>query len=116
MFDNADARVRPLLFDEAFYGIDAGRGDQLLRFATELGLQLVVASPDQDGVTPAVRRTTTLFLVKDGEGDVHLAPYHYFNDSGVAQRSLLAARPEAPALEAAVCVVGAANGAASDGT
>jgi energy-coupling factor transporter ATP-binding protein EcfA2 len=70
MFDNASARVRPLLFDEAFYGIDAGRREQLLRFATELGLQLVVASPDQDGATPAARRTTTLFLAKDDNGDV----------------------------------------------
>jgi len=105
MFDNADARVRPLLFDEAFYGIDAGRRDQLLRFATDLGIQLVVASPDQDGVTPSARRATTLFLVKDSEGDVHLAPYHYWNDAHVAQRSLLSDRPdEAPAADA-VCAV-----------
>ena len=69
MFDNAEARLRPLLFDEAFYGIDAGRRDQLLRFATQLGLQLFVASPDQDGVTPAVRYATTLFVVKDRQGD-----------------------------------------------
>jgi hypothetical protein len=105
MFDNAGARVRPLMFDEAFYGIDAGRRDQLLRFATDLGLQLVVASPDQDGVTPAARRTTTLFLVKDDEGDVHLAPYHYFNDSRVAQRALLPERPDEPAPEEAVCAI-----------
>jgi hypothetical protein len=79
MFDGAGAAVRPLLFDEAFYGIDAGRRDQLLRLATELGLQLFVASPDQDGVTAAVRAATTLFVVKDGNGDVHLAPYHYWS-------------------------------------
>jgi len=79
LFDRAEARLRPLLFDEAFYGIDAGRRDQLLRFASELGLQLVVASPDQDGATPAVRAATTLFVVKDERGDVHLAPYHYWN-------------------------------------
>jgi hypothetical protein len=107
MFDNADARTRPLMFDEAFYGIDAGRRDQLLRFATDLGLQLVVASPDQDGVTPSVRRTTTLFLVKDDACDVHLAPYHYWNDTRVAQRSLLRERGDEPALDAAVCVVSA---------
>jgi recombinational DNA repair ATPase RecF len=71
MFDNAGARVRPLLFDEAFYGIDAGRRDQLLRFATELGLQLVVASPEQDGVTPSATSTTTRFLLRDEHGDVH---------------------------------------------
>ncbi|HMG54194.1 MAG TPA: SbcC/MukB-like Walker B domain-containing protein [Kofleriaceae bacterium] len=79
MFDAADASVRPMLFDEAFYGIDAGRRDQLLRLATDLGLQLFVASPDQDGVTPAVRAATTLFVVKDANHDVHLAPYHYWN-------------------------------------
>lgn len=105
VFDTADARVRPLLFDEAFYGIDAGRRDELLRFATELGLQIVVASPDQDGVTPGVRRTTTLFLVKDQAGDVHLAPYHYWNDAHVAQRSLLEDRAEEPPLAEAVCVI-----------
>ncbi len=79
MFDAADASVRPMLFDEAFYGIDGGRRDQLLRLATDLGLQLFVASPDQDGVTPAVRAATTLFVVKDANHDVHLAPYHYWN-------------------------------------
>ncbi len=105
MFDNADARVRPLLFDEAFYGIDAGRRDQLLRFATDLGIQLVVASPDQDGVTPSARRATTLFLVKDADGDVHLAPYHYWNDAHIAQRSLLSERPDEASAEDAVCVV-----------
>jgi len=103
MFDNADARLRPILFDEAFYGIDAGRRDQLLRFATDLGLQLVVASPDQDGVTPSVKRTTTLFIVKDENLDVHLAPYHYWNDTRLAQPSLLS--PSEPSLEEAMCVV-----------
>ncbi len=105
MFDNADARARTLLFDEAFYGIDAGRRDQLLRFATDLGLQLVVASPDQDGVSKSASRTTTLFLVKDADCDVHLAPYHYWNDSRVAQPSLLDRRASESAATDAVCVV-----------
>lgn len=108
MFDNAGARVRPLFFDEAFYGIDAGRRDQLLRFATVLGLQLVVASPDQDGVTPSASRTTTVFLVKDENADVHLAPYHYWNDMSVAQTTLFAERAEAPDPSDAVCIVGTA--------
>lgn len=106
MFDNARAKIRPLLFDEAFYGIDSGRRDQLLKFATELEIDLVVASPDQDGVTPSARRTTTLFLVKDEHGDVHLAPYHYWNDGAVAQASLFAEREVEPGAEEARCVVG----------
>jgi uncharacterized protein YPO0396 len=104
MFDNAGAGLRPLLFDEAFYGIDAGRRDQLLRFATELGLQLVVASPDQDGVTPAVSHATTLFIVKDEHGDVHLAPYHYWHRPHAPQPDLFTASgPTEPPSAAAEC-------------
>ncbi|HUS66348.1 MAG TPA: SbcC/MukB-like Walker B domain-containing protein, partial [Kofleriaceae bacterium] len=102
LFDSIGAAVRPLLFDEAFYGIDAGRRDQLLRFATECGLQIAVASPDQDGATPAVRNATTLFVVKDDEGDVHLFPYHYWNRSG-AQGSLLDEGDKGNAPENAAC-------------
>ena len=91
VFRSSRARLTPLLFDEAFYGIDAGRREELLRFATELGLQLVVASPDQDGATPAAQRATTLFLVKDPYGDVHLAPYHYWQKT---QAGLFDAPPD----------------------
>jgi energy-coupling factor transporter ATP-binding protein EcfA2 len=100
MFDAAGAAVRPLLFDEAFYGIDAGRRDQLLRLATDLGLQLVVASPDQDGVTKSIRHATTLFVVKDVNHDIHLAPYHYWNDA-VPQPGLFDPAPPEP--DEAIC-------------
>jgi uncharacterized protein YPO0396 len=96
MFDAAGAAVRPLLFDEAFYGIDAGRRDQLLRLATELGLQLLVASPDQDGATSAARTATTLFVVKDENHDVHLAPYHYWNHASDPQAGLFDTPPPDP--------------------
>ena len=102
LFDSTQAAVRPLLFDEAFYGIDAGRRDQLLRFASDCGLQIAVASPDQDGATPAVQQATTLFVVKDEAGDVHLFPYHYWNRSPV-QGSLLEDGPAASAPEQAQC-------------
>ena len=95
LLDAAGAGLRLLLFDEAFYGIDAGRRDQLLRFATECGLQIVVASPDQDGATAAARQATTLFVVKDEAGDVHLFPYHYWT-AVEAQPSLLDPPPAGP--------------------
>ncbi|MBZ0238126.1 MAG: hypothetical protein K8M05_37800, partial [Deltaproteobacteria bacterium] len=103
LYDCAGAHLRPLFFDEAFYGIDAGRRDQLLRFATDLGMQLFVASPDQDGVTPAVRSATTLLVVKDEHHDVHLAPYHYWNHARDPQGGLFDP-PAAPPV-AAVCEV-----------
>ncbi|MFO0685210.1 MAG: SbcC/MukB-like Walker B domain-containing protein [Sandaracinus sp.] len=87
-FDGARARVTPLLLDEAFHGIDATRREALLGAASELGLQLVVASPEQDGVVRGVRSTTTLFVVKDERDDVQLVPYHYYDHAAGPQTSL----------------------------
>ena len=79
LFKGNAVRLCSLLFDEAFYGIDAGRRDQLLGFASDIGLQLLVASPDQDGVRKEVPRSTTVLVVKDVRYDVHLYPYHWDN-------------------------------------
>ncbi len=68
-----------LLFDEAFYGIDAARRDQLLAFADALGLQLFVSSPDQDGVKREIRYSVSLIVVKDENLDVHLTPVVWRN-------------------------------------
>lgn len=57
---------------EAFYGIDSGRRDQLLAFATDLGLQLFVASPDQDGVKKEIPLSTSVLVKKDADFNVHL--------------------------------------------
>ena len=56
--------------------------------------------PDQDGATAAVRAATTLFVVKDADHDVHLAPYHYWNTAHAPQADLFTPPPD-PA--AAVC-------------
>ena len=79
MYRGKKTRLHTLLFDEAFYGIDAGRRDQILGFATDLGLQLFIASPDQDGVRREVRHSTTLLVKKDTNYDVHLYPFHWKN-------------------------------------
>ena len=71
MFTGSGIQLNSLLFDEAFYGIDAQRRDQLLGFATDLGLQLFVASPDQDGVKDEIKCSTTILVVKDKDYDVH---------------------------------------------
>ena len=77
MFSGAGIRLCALLFDEAFYGIDSQRRDQLMGFASDLGLQLFVASPDQDGVRDEIAFSTSLLVVKDVNFDVHLYPYHW---------------------------------------
>lgn len=74
---NANCRLSPLLFDEAFYGIDAARRDELLAFAEDLGLQLFVASPDQDGLKQALHASTSLLVIKDAAFNVHVVPYHW---------------------------------------
>ena len=80
MFTGSGIELNSLLFDEAFYGIDAQRRDQLMGFATDLGLQLFVASPDQDGVKDEISCSTTLLVVKDKNYDVHLYPFHWKRD------------------------------------
>ena len=45
--------------------------------AKELGLQLAVASPDQDGVKPELSNSTNIFVRKDREFQVHLFPYNW---------------------------------------
>ncbi len=79
MYRGKKIRLHTLLFDEAFYGIDAGRRDQILGFATDLDLQLFIASPDQDGVRQEVRNSTTILVKKDARYDVHLYPFHWVN-------------------------------------
>lgn len=79
MLDGNKVPLHALLFDEAFYGIDAGRRDQLLGFASDLGIQLFVASPDQDGVRQEVPDSTTILVVKDDAHDVHLYPFNWEN-------------------------------------
>ena len=72
-------KASPILFDEAFYGIDAARRDQLLAFADDLGLQLFVSSPDQDGVKREIRHSVSLIVIKDENLDVHLTPVVWRN-------------------------------------
>ena len=72
-------KASPILFDEAFYGIDAARRDQLLAFADDLGLQLFVSSPDQDGVKREIRHSVSLIVIKDENLDVHLTPVIWCN-------------------------------------
>ncbi len=79
MYQQKKVHLHTLLFDEAFYGIDAGRRDQLLGFATDLDLQLFIASPDQDGVRREVGHSTTLLVKKDSDFNVHLYPFHWQN-------------------------------------
>lgn len=77
LYDKESIRLPILIFDEAFYGIDASRRDQLLALASDLELQLFVASPDQDGVKKEIPFSTSIFVVKDEQCHVHLYPYHW---------------------------------------
>ncbi len=95
MYRGKKTRLHTLLFDEAFYGIDAGRRDQILGFATDLELQLFIASPDQDGVRQEVRNSTTLLVKKDSNYDVHLFPFHWKNPSN-RQMSIFEPTPREP--------------------
>jgi uncharacterized protein YPO0396 len=83
LFNQIGSKVRTLLFDEAFYGIDAARRDELLRFASRLGISLVVATPEMDGVTEAMRSSTTLLLEKNDQNEVYIGNFAWESKEGV---------------------------------
>jgi len=87
LYDDEAIHLPVLLFDEAFYGIDAGRRDQLLAFTSDLGLQIFVASPDQDGVKREIPHSTSVLVVKDAQYNVHLYDYHW--TSGPKEQNFL---------------------------
>jgi predicted nucleic acid-binding Zn-ribbon protein len=89
LYDVPSVKLPLLLFDEAFYGIDTQRRDQLLAFASDLDLQLFVASPDQDGVKKEIPYSTSLFVIKDAEYNIHLYDFHYKNPKAGIQQDLL---------------------------
>lgn len=88
LYNSEGLRLPVLLFDEAFYGIDSQRRDQLLAFASELGLQLFIASPDQDGVKKDIPYSLSLLVVKDAEYDVHLYPFVWENPKEGIQQDM----------------------------
>jgi hypothetical protein len=77
LYDRIGARLRLLLLDEAFLGIDAGRREVLMQFADRVGVDLIVATPELDGVTPALAASSTLLLEKSVEHDVYVSDYHW---------------------------------------
>jgi len=96
LYDVPSVKLPLLLFDEAFYGIDSQRRDQLLAFASDLNLQLFVASPDQDGVKKEIPYSTSLFVIKDDEYNIHLHDFHYKNPRAGIQQDLLNPEANAP--------------------
>lgn len=50
-----------------------------MAFADDLGLQLFVSSPDQDGVKREIKHSVSLIVIKDENLDVHLTPVVWRN-------------------------------------
>lgn len=96
LYKAGKTRISPLLFDEAFYGIDAHRRDQLLGFASDLHLQLFVASPDQDGVKKEIDFSTTLLIVKDITYNVHTYKFDWRNPAIPQQTKLFESNEKKP--------------------
>ncbi len=96
LYKAGKTRMFPLLFDEAFYGIDASRRDQLLGFASDLGLQLFVASPDQDGVKREIDFSTTLLIIKDIHYNVHTYKFDWRNPDVPEQTKLFESNARKP--------------------
>lgn len=92
LFNRTGARLRLLLLDEAFLGIDAGRREVLLQFADRAGVDFIVATPELDGVTPALQASSTLFIEKTPEQDVFVSDFHWQRPE--VQASLFEKQPD----------------------
>jgi energy-coupling factor transporter ATP-binding protein EcfA2 len=88
LYSGTKIKLPVLIFDEAFYGIDAGRRDQLMGFAGDIGLQIFIATPDQDGVRKEIAYSTSLLVRKDKNYDVHIYPFHWKNPENDNQGKL----------------------------
>lgn len=86
LYDRIEARLRLLLLDEAFLGIDAVRREALLQFSDRVGVDLFVATPELDGVTPSLAASTTLLIEKTPKLDVFVSDYQW--ERGPQQISL----------------------------
>ena len=76
--------------------MDPGRREELLTLATELGLQLIVASPEQTGDSERYKQATTVFMVKDDASDVHTVIHHMWTDPSKGELFLLAKTEDDP--------------------
>jgi recombinational DNA repair ATPase RecF len=111
LFDRTDARLRLLLLDEAFLGIDAGRREVLMQFADRVGVDLIVATPELDGVTPALAASSTLFIEKTPEQDVFISDFHWQRPG--AQPTLFERREEPAEADLLLGVAGPEAGGAA---
>ena len=95
LFDRCEARLRLLMLDDAFYGLDLQRKELLLRCGKQLGLDFVNATPDLDGtIQENAGDSTTLLVESDGQGGVSVLPFEW--EHLLPQRELFAEpRPEA---------------------
>ena len=48
-----------------------------MQFADRAGVDLIVATPELDGVTPALAASSTLFVEKNSEQDIFISDYHW---------------------------------------
>ena len=78
LFDRCQARLRLLMLDDAFYGLDVRRKELLLRCGKQLGLDFVIATPDLDGtIQEHSADSTTLLVESDSQGNVSLMPFEW---------------------------------------
>jgi hypothetical protein len=78
LFDRCKARLRLLMLDDAFYGLDTERKELLLRCGKQLDLDFVVATPDLDGTIQEHAGDSTTVLVEKNEDDtVSVLPFEW---------------------------------------
>ena len=78
LFNRSNSRLRLLMMDEAFYGLDSERKELLLRCAKQLQLNFVIATPDLDGTVHGEDGgSTTVLVEKDAQDNVSVLGFEW---------------------------------------
>jgi len=95
LFDRCNAKLRLLMLDDAFYGLDIQRKELLLRCGKQLGLDFVIATPDLDGtIQEQAGDSTTLLVESDGQGGISILPFEW-EQTPLQQELFAEPRPDA---------------------
>lgn len=78
LFDRSQARLRLLMLDDAFFGLQTERKELLLQCGKKLGLDFVIATPDLDGtIQEHAGDSTTVLVEKDEQENVTVLPIEW---------------------------------------
>lgn len=77
LYDRCGAKLRLVLIDEAFQRISPGNIEQLIQFAKQQQLWLVVTNTELDGATPTMRAGCVQMFNRNARNETRIRPWSF---------------------------------------